>query len=50
MSLLSKALCWIRKGLEAKIKAESEYEVFRKTQDQTYVSDFDKEIKRLKGE
>ena len=37
-------------ALEAKIKAESEYEVFRKTQDQTYVSDFDKEIKRLKGE
>ena len=36
-------------ALEAKIKAESEYEVFRKTQDQTYVSDFDKEIKRLKG-
>jgi hypothetical protein len=37
-------------ALEAKIKAEGEYEVFRKTQDQTYVSDFDKEIKRLKGE
>ena len=37
-------------ALEAKIKAESEYEVFRKIQDQNYVSDFDKEIKRLKGE
>lgn len=37
-------------ALEAKIKAESEYEVFRKTQDQNYVSDFDKEIKRLKGD
>lgn len=37
-------------ALEAKIKAESEYEVFRKIQDEQYVSDFDKEIKRLKGE
>lgn len=37
-------------ALEAKIKAESEYEVFRIIQDQNYVSDFDKEIKRLKGE
>ena len=36
-------------ALEAKIKAEQEYEVFRKTQDQYYISDFDKEIKRLKG-
>ena len=35
---------------QAKIKAEGEYEVFRKIQDQNYVSDFDKEIKRLKGE
>ena len=37
-------------ALEAKIKAESEYEVFRKIQDQVYISDFDKEVKRLKGE
>ena len=37
-------------ALEAKIKAESEYEVFRKIQDRQYVSDFDMEIKRLKGE
>lgn len=37
-------------ALEAKIKAESEYEVYRKVQDQLYVSDFDKEVKRLKGE
>ncbi|MBO7433035.1 MAG: virulence RhuM family protein [Salinivirgaceae bacterium] len=37
-------------ALEAKIKAESEYEVFRKIQDQNYISDFDREIKRLKGE
>jgi hypothetical protein len=36
-------------ALEAKLKAESEYEVFRKRQDQDYVSDFDREIKRLKG-
>lgn len=37
-------------ALEAKIKAEAEYEVFRKIQDQQYVSDFDREVKRLKGE
>lgn len=37
-------------AIEAKIKAEREFEVFRKTQDINYVSDFDKEIKRLKGE
>jgi len=37
-------------ALEAKLKAEHEYERFRKIQDKTYVSDFDKEIKRLKGE
>ena len=37
-------------ALEAKIKAESEYEVFRKIQDQNYISDFDREIKRLKCE
>ena len=37
-------------ALEAKIKAEAEYEVFRKIQDLQYVSDFDREVKRLKGE
>jgi len=37
-------------ALEAKLKAEREYETFRKIQDQNYISDFDKEIKRLKGE
>lgn len=37
-------------AIEAKIKAEREFEVFRKIQDINYVSDFDKEIKRLKGE
>lgn len=36
-------------ALEAKLKAESEYEVFRKVQDQNYISDFDEEIKRLQG-
>lgn len=36
-------------ALEAKIKAEHEFETFRIIQDQNYVSDFDKEIKRLKG-
>lgn len=35
-------------ALEAKIKAEGEYEIFRKIQDQQYVSDFDAEIKKLK--
>ena len=36
-------------ALEAKLKAETEYEVFRKRQDREYISDFDREIKRLKG-
>lgn len=36
-------------ALEAKLKAEQEYEVFRKIQDQNYLSDFDKEIKKIKG-
>lgn len=36
--------------LEAKLKAESEYDKFRVVQDQNYVSDFDKELKqRLKS-
>lgn len=35
--------------LEAKLKAEAEYEVFRQRQDQDYISDFDREIKRLEG-
>lgn len=37
-------------ALEAKLKAESEYEVFRERQDAEYVSDFDRvvaETKRL---
>ena len=36
-------------ALEAKLKAEAEYEVFRAKQDREYVSDFDREIKRLEG-
>ncbi len=36
-------------ALEARLKAEGEYETFRKRQDQEYVSDFDREIKRLEG-
>ncbi|MFC1588253.1 virulence RhuM family protein [Planctomycetota bacterium] len=36
-------------ALEAKLKAEGEYEEFRKQQDVDYLSDFDKEIKRLEG-
>jgi hypothetical protein len=34
--------------LEAKLKAEGEYEKFRIIQDQNYESDFDKMIKSLK--
>ncbi len=35
--------------LKAKLKAEGEYEVYRQRQDSEYLSDFDKEIKRLEG-
>ena len=35
--------------LEAKVKAESEFDKFRVIQDQTYISDFDKEIAKLKN-
>jgi hypothetical protein len=34
--------------LEARLKAETEYEKFRVIQDQNYESDFDKEIKNIK--
>jgi hypothetical protein len=37
-------------ALEAKLKAEREYEVYRKIQDENYISDFDREIKRIKGD
>ena len=34
-------------ALKDKLKAEQEYEKFRKVQDREYVSDFDREVKRL---
>lgn len=37
-------------ALEAKLKAEQEYDKYRMIQDKNYESDFDKEIKRIKGE
>jgi hypothetical protein len=37
-------------ALEAKLKAEQEYLVYREIQDKNYISDFDKEIKRFKGD
>jgi hypothetical protein len=36
-------------ALEAKLKAEQEYEQFRVIQDKNFLSDFDKEIKRITG-
>lgn len=36
-------------ALEAKLKAEGEYEVYRKKQDKEFISDFDREVKRLEG-
>jgi hypothetical protein len=36
-------------ALEAKLKAESEYKVFRIKQDQEFISDFDQEIRRIEG-
>lgn len=36
-------------ALEAKLKAEGEYEVFRQRQDADYLFDFDREIKRIEG-
>jgi hypothetical protein len=37
------------RALEAKLKAEQEYDVYRTTQDEIYISDFDKEIQRIEG-
>jgi hypothetical protein len=37
-------------ALQARLKAEAEYEVYRLRQDAEYISDFDKEIKRLEGD
>ena len=34
-------------ALEAKLKAEQEFESFRGRQDKEYISDFDREIKRI---
>jgi hypothetical protein len=34
---------------DARLKAEGEYEAYRKRQDAEYISDFDREIKRLEG-
>jgi hypothetical protein len=36
--------------LEAKLKAEKEYDKFRVIQDKSYISDFDKELKKIEGE
>jgi len=36
-------------ALEARLKAEGEYEIYRQRQDAEYVSDFDREIKRIEG-
>jgi hypothetical protein len=36
-------------ALEARLKAEGQYEVFRKRQDAEFISDFDREVKRLEG-
>ena len=36
-------------ALEAKLKAEQEYEEYRKSQDKDFISDFDREIKRIEG-
>ena len=34
---------------EGKLKAEQEFETYRKVQDENYISDFDREIKRIQG-
>ena len=36
-------------ALEAKLKAEGEFVVYRQRQDTEYLSDFDREIKRIEG-
>ena len=36
-------------ALEARLKAEQEFEIYRKIQDKDYLSDFDKEVKRISG-
>ena len=36
-------------ALEARLKAEGEFEVYRKRQDAEFISDFDREIQRIEG-
>jgi len=36
-------------ALEARLKAEAEFETFREDQDREFISDFDREVKRLEG-
>jgi hypothetical protein len=36
-------------ALEAKLKADGEYEIYRQRQDAEYISDFDREIRRIEG-
>jgi hypothetical protein len=36
-------------ALEAKIKAEKEFDIFRAQQDCEYISDFDREVRRIEG-
>ena len=36
-------------ALEAILKAEQEFETYRKIQDKNFISDFDKEVKRIMG-
>ncbi|MBU0520443.1 virulence RhuM family protein [bacterium] len=36
-------------AIEAKLKAEQEYDTYRKRQDKDFISDFDMEIKRIQG-
>jgi hypothetical protein len=36
-------------ALKARLKAEGEYEVYRQRQDVEYLSDFDREVKRIAG-
>jgi hypothetical protein len=36
-------------ALEAKLKAELEFDSYRKRQDTDYVSDFDREVRRIEG-
>ncbi|MBE9581517.1 MAG: virulence RhuM family protein [Proteobacteria bacterium] len=36
-------------ALEAKLKAEQQYKIYRQRQDAEYISDFDREVKRIEG-